>query len=57
MKLVESSHRISWMMIKIRDLLQECYSDYNAQHRVEILAERYELHVPASSLTHIQRVA
>jgi len=27
------------MVSRIQELLQECYSDYNTQHLVEVLAE------------------
>lgn len=51
-----SPHRLEEGKVnRIQELLQECYSDYNTQHLVEVLAERHELHISASSLTRIRR--
>jgi len=51
-----SPHRLDEEKVdRIQDLLREHYGDYNTQHLVEILAERHDLHISASSLTRIRR--
>lgn len=53
-----SAHRLDPKMVsEIRRLLQETYADYNTQHLVEVLEEKYEIKISASSLTRIRRQA